>query len=72
MLTATNNARTDMLAASSSAKANAWVVGIGLAALIVALVVAVPAFYDLGGKQRDAIHEEVKRQVETQKPTGKP
>jgi hypothetical protein len=34
-------------------RSNAWVIGIGLAAIIVALVVALPAFIGLGIQMRD-------------------
>lgn len=49
-------------------RANAMAVGLGLAGLMLALAALVPTFYDLGGKQRDVIKEEVKTQMGSQKP----
>jgi hypothetical protein len=52
-------------------RANQWVIGFGLAGLIVALVVAFPAFFDIGSKVRDMIREEARR-TEAPQPTAPP
>ena len=42
-----------------STRANIWVVGFGLAALMLAIAVGIPVFIDMGSKLRDLVREEV-------------
>ena len=51
-------------------KANAWVIGIGLLAVIIALAFGLPSIFDLGVKQRDAIVKEVQDQLQKVLPSG--
>lgn len=63
----------DVLESGRATRANGWVIGFGLAGLIVAIVLLFPVIYDFGAKTRDVIRDEVKQQIETQKPpTAKP
>jgi hypothetical protein len=41
-------------------RANQWVIGFGLAVLIVAVAALFPVFFDMGGKVKDWIREEVR------------
>lgn len=52
-------------------RANIWVVGLGLAVLIVALATLFPVVFDLGAKFQDKISEEIESRVEAL-PPGKP
>jgi hypothetical protein len=45
-------------------KANAWVIGVGLLAVIVAVAVGLPTIFDLGMKQRETIAKEVHEQLQ--------
>jgi hypothetical protein len=47
-------------------KANAWVIGIGMLAVIIALLFGLPSIFDLGMKQRDTIVKEVQEQLQKQ------
>lgn len=51
-------------------KANAWVIGIGLLAVIIALAFGLPSIFDLGVKQRDAIVKEVQDQLQKVLPSS--
>ncbi|HEV7267613.1 MAG TPA: hypothetical protein VGN83_22320 [Falsiroseomonas sp.] len=42
-----------------STRANIWVVGLGLAALIVAAVVGLPSIFNMGSQLRDMVQKEV-------------
>ena len=44
-------------------RANLWVVGLGLAVLIVAMITLFPVVLDLGMKTRESITKEVQEQV---------
>lgn len=46
-----------------TARANQWVIGFGLALLIVAMFSAFPAFFGIGSQIRDLVHAEVHDQL---------
>lgn len=48
-----------------STKANIWVVGLGLAALLIGLAFGIPTIFSYGQEQRDVIHNEVQQQLQT-------
>jgi hypothetical protein len=52
---------TDMKDDLRSTRNNIWVVGLGLAGLIVVVVALFPVFFDVGSKMRDLIQTEVSR-----------
>jgi hypothetical protein len=45
-------------------RANQWVIGFGLALLIIAVAVLFPVFFDFGSKVRDMVDHAVKAQSE--------
>jgi len=46
-----------------SSKANQWVIGLGLAVLIIAVVALFPVFFGMGVQLRDMVHSEVQSQA---------
>jgi hypothetical protein len=54
-----------------SSKANQWVIGLGLAVLIVAVVALFPVFFGMGTQIRDMIHSEVQSQIPNTPPGKK-
>ena len=46
-----------------AARANQWVIGLGLAVLIVAVVTLFPVFFGIGTQLRDMVHSEVQSQT---------
>jgi len=44
-------------------RANQWVIGLGLAVLIVAIVALIPVFFSMGSQIRDLVHAEVHDQL---------
>jgi hypothetical protein len=55
-----------------SSNANQWVIGLGLAVLIVAVVALFPVFFGMGSQIRDIVHTEVQSQVPAAPPAKKP
>lgn len=53
----------DVRADGRSTRSNIWMVGIGLAALILATVFGLPSVYNMGAEIRDVVRSEVKSQV---------
>lgn len=50
---------------SRSTRANQWVIGLGLAVLIVAIAALFPVFFSIGAQIRDMVHSEIKTQSPT-------
>jgi Fe2+ transport system protein B len=48
-----------------SARANQWVIALGLAVLIVAVVTLFPVFFGIGTQLHDMVHSEVQSQIPT-------
>jgi hypothetical protein len=46
-----------------SARANQWVIGFGLAVLIVAVAALFPVFFSIGTQVRDLVHSEIQSQL---------
>jgi hypothetical protein len=59
----------DQRADNRTLRTNQWVVGFGLAALIVALVALGPSFFGLGTQMRDIINGEIQEQMTRQPPS---
>ncbi len=51
-------------------RANIWVVGLGLAVLIVAVAALFPAFFGMGAQVKDLVHSEIQQQIPQQKPSN--
>jgi hypothetical protein len=56
-------ARTTAHSDNVATRANIWVAFVGLAAVIIAIVLLFPTFFDFGAKIRDRIADEVKAQM---------
>jgi hypothetical protein len=46
-----------------SVRANQWVIGFGLAVLIVAVAALLPVFFSMGTQVRDLVHSEIQSQL---------
>jgi hypothetical protein len=55
-------ARTTARADNAATRANIWVVGLGLAVLIVAVAALFPVFFSIGAQVRDLVHSEMQAQ----------
>ncbi|MGO9399746.1 MAG: hypothetical protein ACLP19_18165 [Xanthobacteraceae bacterium] len=56
-------ARTTAHSDNVTTRANIWVVGLGLAVLIVAVAALLPVFFSIGAQVRDLVHNEIQSQT---------